>query len=74
MSKSNLENNLNIFKIVILNTKWKDCKYRKNWCTKNFTDTKIFLRTRNCRRRFYLLKNAKKTCKPNKKKTELILV
>ena len=28
---------LRIFEIVILNTKWKDSKSRKNLCTKIFT-------------------------------------
>ena len=27
---------------VILNTKWKDCKSRKNLCTENFTCTRKF--------------------------------
>ena len=33
--------NLRIFEIVILNTKWKDCKSRKNLRTKNFTYMKF---------------------------------
>ena len=28
--------------MVILNTKWKGCKFRKNLCTKNFKYTKKF--------------------------------
>ena len=32
---SNLERKLRIFEIVILYTKWKDHKSRKNLCTKN---------------------------------------
>ena len=51
-----------------LHTKWKDCKSRKNLCTKYFRYTKkcyayeidaVNLST------IFLLKNAKKTCKPN---------
>ena len=39
--KRKLIHKLRIFEIVILNTKWKDCKSRKNLLTKNFTLTKI---------------------------------
>ena len=31
---------LRIFEIVILNIEWKDCKPRKNLCSKKFTYTK----------------------------------
>ena len=67
--KSNPEHKLRIFKLVILNTKWKECISRENLHTKNFTYTEKILYTRNYRRRFIknLLpkKNTKKTCKPN---------
>ena len=43
-----------ILDYVILNTKWKDWKFGKSLCMKNFKYTLG-----------YLLKNAKKTCKPN---------
>ena len=53
---------------MILNTKWKDCKSRKNLSTKNFTYTKKFyvheIAAVNLSKIFFL-KNAKKTCKPN---------
>ena len=66
--KSNLEHKLSIFEIVILNTKWKDWKSRKNLCTKNFTYTKKFyvheIAAVNLSK-IYSLKNAKKICKPN---------
>ena len=59
---------LRIFKIVILDTKWKDIKSRKNLCTKNFAYTKKFyvheIAVVNLSK-MYFLKNAKKTCKPN---------
>ena len=59
---------LRIFEIVILNTKWEDCKSRKNLRTKNFTYTKKFYVHEIVAVGFsktYFLKNAKKTCKPN---------
>ena len=66
--KSNLDNKSRTIEIVILNTKWKDCKSRKNLCTKNFTYTKKFyvheIAAVNLSKIFFL-KNAKKTCKPN---------
>ena len=34
------------FEIVILNTKWRDCKSSKNLCTKNFTYTTNFTYTK----------------------------
>ena len=67
-SKSNREHKLRILKIVILNTKWKDCKSRKNLYTKNFMYTKKFYVHENAAvnlSKIYPLKNAKKTCKPN---------
>ena len=58
---------LRTFEIVILNTKWKDCKSRKNLCTKNFKYMKKFyvheIAAVNLSK-IYFLKNAKKTCKP----------
>ena len=42
MKERNLTHKLRIFDIVILNTKCKDCKSRKNLCTKNFTYTNKF--------------------------------
>ena len=66
--KSNLERKLSISKILILNTKWKDFKSRKNLCTENLTYTnKCYvpeIATVNLSK-IYFLKNAKKTCKPN---------
>ena len=63
-----VEHKLRIFEIVILNTKWKDYKTRKNLCTKNFTYTKEFhlheIGAVNFSK-IYFLKNAKKTCEPN---------
>ena len=59
---------LRIFGIVILNTKCKDCKSRKNLCTKNFTYTKKFYLHEIAvvdLSKIYFLKNAKKSCKPN---------
>ena len=58
------QRNSPIFKIKILNRKWKDCKSRKNVCKKNFTYTKIFYVheiTAVNLSRIYLLENAKKT-------------
>ena len=56
-----------IFEIVSLNTKWKDCKSRKNFCMKNFTHTKKIyvhkIASVNLSK-IYFLKNAKKTYKP----------
>ena len=40
--RSNLEHKLRTFAIVILNTKWKECKSHKSLCTINFTYTKNF--------------------------------
>ena len=40
--KSNLDNKSRTIEIVILKTKWKDCRPRKKLCTKNFTYTKKF--------------------------------
>ena len=42
MKERNLTHKLRIFDIVILNTKWKDSKSRKNLCAKDFTCVKIF--------------------------------
>ena len=59
---------LRIFGIVVLNTKWKDCKSRKTLFTKNFTYTKkVYVHeiTVVDLSKIYFLKNAKKTCKPN---------
>ena len=67
---SNVEHKLRFFKMVIfLNTKWKDCKCRQNLCTKNFTYTKkfyVFKITAVNLSKIYFMKNAKRTCKPNK--------
>ena len=65
---SSLEHKLRIFEIMILNTKWRDFKSRKNLCTKNFTYT-----DKSCVHeiaavnlsKIYPLKNAKEICKPN---------
>ena len=50
--------------------KWKDCKWHKNMCTKNATYTKKYyvheIAVVNLSK-IYFLKNAKKTCKPNKR-------
>ena len=51
-----------MFKIVILNTKWKDCKSRKNLCTKKNYVHEIAAVNLS---KICFLKNAKKTCKPN---------
>ena len=59
--------NLHIFGIVILNTKCKDCKSRKNLCTKNFPYTKKFYLHEIAvvdLSKIYFLKTAKKSCKP----------
>ena len=57
---------IHISEIVILNTKWKDCKSSKILWTKNFTYTKKFyvheIAAVNLSK-IYFLKNAKKTCK-----------
>ena len=37
---------LRIFETAILNTKWKNCKFRINLCTKNFMCTKNFTYTK----------------------------
>ena len=54
--------------MIISNTRWKDCKSRKNLCTKNFTYTKKFyahgIAAVNLAK-IYFAKNTKKTCKPN---------
>ena len=66
--KSNLERKLSISKILILNTKWKDFKSRKNLCTENLTYTNKFYGPEIAAvnlSKIYFLKNAKKTCKPN---------
>ena len=66
--KGNLEQNLRIFERVILNSKWKDCKFRKNLRTKNFTyRRKLYVHkiTAVNVSKIYFLKNAKKSCKPN---------
>ena len=66
--KSNLDNKSRTIEIVLLNTKWKDCKSRKNLCKKNFTYTKNFYVheiTAVNSSKIYILKNAKETCKPN---------
>ena len=50
--------------MVILNTKWKDCKSCKTFCTKNFTYTKKFYVHEIAAvdlSKIYFLKNAKKT-------------
>ena len=56
--------------MVILNTNWKNWKSRKKLFTKNFTyPKKIYVHeiaTVNLSK-IYFLKNAKKTCKPNKR-------
>ena len=66
--KTNLKHKLRIFEIVILDTKWEDCKFPKNLCTKNFTYTKQFyiqeIATLHLSK-IYFLKNTKKTCKSN---------
>ena len=66
--KSNLDNKLHTIKIVILNTKWKDCKSCQNLCMKNFMYKKKFyihkIAALNLSK-IYFQKNAKKTCKPN---------
>ena len=59
---------LRIFEIVILNTKWKDCKSRKNLRMRKFTYTKKFYVHKIAAvnlSEIYFLKNAKKTCNPN---------
>ena len=61
------------FRIVIVNTKSKDCKSRKNLCTENFTYTRKFYVHEVPAvdlSKIYFLENAKttckkKTCKPN---------
>ena len=66
--KGTLKHKLRTFGIVILNTKSKDCKSRKNLCTENFTYTKTFYLHEIPAvdlSKIYFLKNAKKTCKPN---------
>ena len=66
--KGNLEQKLRIFEIVILNSKWKDCKSRKNLRTKNFTyRRKLYVHkiTAVNVSKIYFLKNANKSCKPN---------
>ena len=63
-----MDNKSGTIKIVILNTKWKDCKSRKNLCTKNFTYTKKFYEHEIAAvnlLKIYFLKSAKKTCKTN---------
>ena len=66
--KGNLEHKLRTFGIAILNTKWKDRNSRKSLCTEDFTGTKKFyvhvIVAVNLSKT-YILKNAKKTCKPN---------
>ena len=59
---------LRIFEIVILNIEWKDCKPRKNLCSKKFTYTKknyVHEIIAVNLSKIYFLKNAKNTCKPN---------
>ena len=66
--KSKLDNKSRTIEIVILNTKWKDCKSRKNLCTKNFTYTRKFYVheiTAVSLSKVYFLKNSKETCKPS---------
>ena len=74
--KSSLEHKLHIFEIVILNTKWKDCKSRKNLCTKNFTYADKFyvheIVAVNLSK-IYFLKKAKKTCKPNNRDIKIAI-
>ena len=71
LMKGNLEHKLcklHTFGILILNTKWKDRKSRKNWCTENFTYTKkcyVHEIAAVNLSKIYFLKNAKKRCKPN---------
>ena len=59
---------LRIFRIIILSTEWKYRKCHKNVGTKNFTYSKKCyvheIAALNLSK-IYLLKNAKKTCKPN---------
>ena len=65
---SNLAHRLRIFRIIILNTEWKDTKCRKNVGTKNFTYSKKCYVNEIAAvnlSKIYFLKNAKKTCKPN---------
>ena len=57
--------------MVILNTKWKDCKSRKNMCAKNFTYTKkIYVHDIAAVNlsKIYFLKNTKKICKTKQSK------
>ena len=65
---SNLERKFRIFEIVILSTKWKDHKSRKNLHTKNFRYAKKFyvheIAALNLSK-IHFLKNATKTCKPS---------
>ena len=64
--KINLEHKLRVFEIKILSARWKDYKSRKNLCTK--LPSKKFYVHENATvnlSKIYLLKNAKKTCKPN---------
>ena len=58
-----LEHQLRIFEIVILNTKWKDCKSCKNLRTKNFTYTEKLYAHKIAApnlSKIFLLENAKK--------------
>ena len=58
---------MRIFELVILKTKWKDCKSRENLRTKNFTYTKkfYFQEIAAVSLSIFISWNAKKTCKPN---------
>ena len=56
-----VEHKLRIFEIIILNTKWKDCKSSKNFWRKIYVHEIAAVNLS----KIYFLKNAKKTCKPN---------
>ena len=54
--------------MLILNTKWKDCKSRKNLGTKGITYTNKFYVHEIAAvdlSKIYFLKNTKKACKPS---------
>ena len=63
-----MKEQVSIFEMVILNTKWKDFKSRNNVCTKYFTYRKKFYVQETASvnlPKIYFLKNAKKKRKPN---------
>ena len=68
----NLERKLRIFEIVILNTKWKTANPAKT-CVRTISYKKFYAREiiAVSLSKSYLLKNTKKTCKPNNRDLNL---